>query len=346
MTVRLVALSLATALSVAPFSAVLAQEPPVRDEPAAPSVSLEMPSDPVDIGEPVSIDVRFELPAGSSVVNISVAGNAFIELVTRENLSTPDVAQQHWTLDAAVYRPGRFEAEGLVVRLIDAAGESQSLRSGPFVITTLATIDVTSPPEREATAEPLPVITQDNRPLWALAALALVALGWFFRRTFSDKQSEQSLEPPPPPRPAWEVALERLEALENSEFFERGEAIEFHMELSEILREFIGRHYGFPAVESTTREIAAVLDRDRLGTRQARELLRILEDTDMVKFARQSLPEDESMSMLIRGRAVVLDLSARERLAEKPPASNADDGAEHVVAWAPDAGAERPEDAP
>ncbi len=350
MTVRLVALSFATALSVAPFFTVTAQEPATRDESATPPVTLELPSEPVDIGEPVSIDVHFGLSPGSSVLNISVAGNAFIELVGRGNLSTPGVAEQHWRVEAVVFRAGRFDADGLVVRLIDANGESQSLRSGPFSITTLATIDSASPPEREPTAEPLAVITKDNRPLWALAALALVALGWLVRRTFTERPSELISEPPPPPRPAWEVALERLQALEGSEYFKRGEAIEFHMELSEILREFIGRHYGFPAVESTTREIAAVLDRDRVGSRQARELLRILADTDMVKFARQSLPEDESMSMLIRGRAVVLDLTARERQAEQAGAAGtgpgSDGNVEHDATRSFDSGDDRQEEAP
>jgi hypothetical protein len=334
--VRIVStLIVALLILTGPASSDAQESPPAAEVTSAAVVDFDATA--VEIGEPVTLDVRFELPPGSDVVGISVSGNPFIEILGRENQSTAGVAAQHWTVQATVYRAGRYDADALVVRLIDAEGNPTTIRSNPFSITTQATFDPTAPPERTATAEPLPVITRDNRPIWVLAALILVGLGWLIERAFRTRTAEDAIAAiVAPPRPAWEVALERLQALEESDFFERGVAIDFHMELSEVLREFIGRHYRFPAVESTTREIAAVLDRDRLGTRQGRELLRILEDTDMVKFARQSLPEDESMSMLIRGRAVVLDLSAKERLAAQSSASGGEEQAEKAITWAPD----------
>jgi hypothetical protein len=281
------------------------------------TVTVEMPTEPVALGEPVSVEARFELPAGSEVIGFGVAGNAFVEVLEQTPHTDAGLATQHWTVRLAVFRPGLYAADALVVRLLDSAGAAVELRSGPFRIETLATVDPLNPGDPAPSAFPEPVVTRDDRPIWVGATLLVFLIGWLSRTLFARRPAATEVSAPPPPRPAWEVALERLERLETSDHYGRGSAMEYHAELSEILREFVGRHFDFPAVESTTPEIRHALAVHAHGqqVRQTREILRILEDTDMVKFARQALPEDDAAAMLMRARAVVLDLSSRETAA-------------------------------
>lgn len=281
-------------------------------------VQIEMASTPVQIGEPVRVDVRFELPAGSEVIGFGVAGNPYLEVLQQAAQSDAGLASQHWTLSLAVFRPGVYLADALVVRLLDSTGAAAELRSGPLQVEALQTVDPLNPGDPAPSAFPEPVVTRDDRPLWVGAALLVFLIGWLSRTWFVRRPQLVELPPPPPPRPAWEVALERLDRLESSDHYGRGSAMEYHAELSEILREFVGRHFDFPAVESTTPEIRRALSLAAYShhQRQTREIVRILEDTDMVKFARQALPEDDAAAMLMRARAVVLDLSARETAAQ------------------------------
>ena len=62
-------------------------------------------------------------------------------------------------------------------------------------------------------------------------------------------------KPPPPPRPPEEVALEKLGAVKTSGMLERGEIKEFHISVSEAIREYLGGRYGFDSLELTTEEL-------------------------------------------------------------------------------------------
>ncbi|MBW2261648.1 MAG: hypothetical protein JRG91_06705 [Deltaproteobacteria bacterium] len=101
---------------------------------------------------------------------------------------------------------------------------------------------------------------------------------------------------PPPPRPPDEVALEKLEALREGGMPEKGLKKAWYIELSEIMREYVGGRYGFDGLESTTEEIIVVMrGRKTAGLTQA-ELFRFLNECDMVKFAKFSpgTGEDET----------------------------------------------------
>jgi hypothetical protein len=76
-----------------------------------------------------------------------------------------------------------------------------------------------------------------------------------------------------------------LADLEKQKPWEKGEVLPFYVSLSLILREYLEKRFGIPALESTTREILPMLKNGEL-TETMREALReILESADVAKYA-------------------------------------------------------------
>jgi hypothetical protein len=174
------------------------------------------------------------------------------------------------------------------------------------------------------------------RVVYGLGGLTAALIGAVIALVVNRVRKPRVEPPPPRKRPAWEVALEALQALQDADLLAAGERLQFHMRLSEILRAFVGDVLEIPAVESTTSEIETFLRRHQQDVGiQGAEIVRILEETDLVKFARFSPPDELSLTLYSRTGAVVRELAERaqehaaraeqsERVPD-PPAADKDD---------------------
>jgi hypothetical protein len=106
---------------------------------------------------------------------------------------------------------------------------------------------------------------------------------WFFFR----KPGEQHKDAPVIIRPPHELALEKLDKLQEEQLWQKGQIKDYYSVLTYIAREYLENRYKVPALESTTGEILRRLtgfpdiDQDLLNT-----LRQILTSSDMVKFAK------------------------------------------------------------
>ncbi len=104
--------------------------------------------------------------------------------------------------------------------------------------------------------------------------------------------------PGPPPRPAHEVALERLDRLGALGFLENADNRPFYFAVSEVIRDYLGARYGFDSLELTTDELCAEL-RKRSGRDVVLgEIQGWLVACDLVKFAKVSPSAGESRGAL------------------------------------------------
>jgi hypothetical protein len=123
----------------------------------------------------------------------------------------------------------------------------------------------------------------------ALSALALAVALYFIYRKWKRRpriQAAVPVTPAPPPRPPYDVAMEKLLELGRENLFGDGRGREFFFRLSDVLREYAEGRYGLLALERTTAE----LERE-FGPRYADEparngFLSLLGACDMVKFAK------------------------------------------------------------
>lgn len=141
--------------------------------------------------------------------------------------------------------------------------------------------------------------------VWGLAA-ALIALAiglWLWRRRRTRTQEGVSV-PAGPPRPAWETALEKLEAARGS-YRSSGDVKTFHTDLSVILREYLSGQDGLDAMEKTTTEIYSDMRRKGMDRKRCEEVRGLLSDCDLVKFAKFSPAEKQLEEIFARARALV-----------------------------------------
>src|SRR5207237_4529758 len=106
------------------------------------------------------------------------------------------------------------------------------------------------------------VLKQDLRLVYVAGGLLAAAVGalvtWLVVRRLRQRVV---VRPGPPPRPAHEVALEKLDRLGAYGFLENADNRPFYFAVSEVIREYLGARFGFDSLELTTDELIAELRR-------------------------------------------------------------------------------------
>jgi len=87
--------------------------------------------------------------------------------------------------------------------------------------------------------------------------------------------------------PAHVLALAALNKLKEEAIWKNGAFKEFHILLSEILREYLEKRYGLFAMELTTEEIIISLKTVSIDSDSKAKLKQVLFLSDMVKFAKE-----------------------------------------------------------
>jgi len=198
-------------------------------------------------------------------------------------------------------RPGSYELPGIEVTFVDADGERGSAVTESILIEAS-----TPPPEGEIPTDEPPVeleeqlrdiagprtIRDPNVALWLIVAVGLFLVtgtvwSWMSRRRWA------ALPPPPPPLAAHVIALRDLEQLRSGGLLQRGETQTYAYELSGIFRRYLERKFGFPAVEWTTTEILQGLPESLRAVRREGDIRRVLDATDLVKYAGREIAASE-----------------------------------------------------
>ncbi|HZD03634.1 MAG TPA: hypothetical protein VE173_01915, partial [Longimicrobiales bacterium] len=157
--------------------------------------------------------------------------------------------------------------------------------------------------------------------LWVLLALATTAGGWLLWRRMRGRRQRPAAAalPASPPRPPHEVALEALAGVEASPLLERGQVKEYHIRVSDILREYVEARYRVGALEMTTGEVLEGLRGAAVDEPFLDGLRRFLEPCDLVKFAKVRPGAEASRKVLALGRHLV-ESSIPEPAPDEEPA--------------------------
>lgn len=121
--------------------------------------------------------------------------------------------------------------------------------------------------------------------LLALAAVA-AALWYYRRRNLADEGDAEDVEPLVPP---YEQAMQRLHELERIDVDMTENVKPYYVEISDVLRTYLGRRVRVKALESTTRELLESLEHrtseSGVPDSVVNEARQILGQADLVKFA-------------------------------------------------------------
>ena len=273
---------------------------------AQPAIELRAPSS-AKLGEPVEIQASAKLNPGESLA-----------------LDLERSATETFSLTAVQELPGSspktFHIEFLP---LDLGKKSFSLfwsfvsAGSTRTLSSVVTLDVSAPPEAAKSQD-----VKDIKPpararpaLWPWLLLAALLAGlwyWNKRRGLrrSEPQTAQGLGLDR--RPPEVIAEEELARLEAAGLWQQGRRKEFYIELTDILRRYLERRYGFAATRATSMEIFRRLRRLGLDGRLIAAIKNLLERADLVKFAK----------LLAEDRWLDLDLTEARRFVHETTPHN------------------------
>jgi hypothetical protein len=157
-----------------------------------------------------------------------------------------------------------------------------------------------------------------------VAVLAGIAGFFVFRALRRLRARPASIEPEPrfraPSRPAWEIALEELAAIEAADWVGQGDVRRQYDQVTEALRRYVEHRYGILALESTTEDLRGMLRRSAMPGDAAGRALSLLSEADLVKFAKGIPDPEEARSSTARARAIVEDTIPAPALREEAAA--------------------------
>lgn len=164
--------------------------------------------------------------------------------------------------------------------------------------------------------DPLPLVKKDYTLAYVLggvlALLLAAGLGLWLRRHWRAKEKETVVEEIVDTRPADEIALLALQALEAKGLLAKRDYKQFHLELSEILRAYLGRRYGNPeALTLTAPEVVAWIEALYLREISEKVLDEVLSGCDLVLFAKDEPNDEDCFKRIEQVRLIVTRTAER-----------------------------------
>jgi uncharacterized RDD family membrane protein YckC len=291
--------------------------------------TLTAPEGRLLLGDPLDLVLTFEHGPG---VDLRLPGKPFVGKAfrvtgtRREGPPAPDGAgPTKYVLTVVPMRVGTQKIPAIEIPYL-AGDTAATVSTEPLRLRIAGRLATEIAPELRPASGPT-VIRERNWPLiWTLGvlgvALLAAALTLIAVRVVGPRL--RALAPKEPPRPAHEIAYERLAALRRADYPTLGEFKAFYLELSEIVREYFGNRYAIQALGDTTTELIESLRAVDTPGLSVDEVERFCWEADLVKFAKMTPQQDDMDEAMVLARLFVdrTREEARERREEVAEAAS------------------------
>jgi hypothetical protein len=257
-----------------------------------PTVTVRVDHAEANVGDKLALSITSVGPRAMPVIlpaNLDLAPFAELGRTLEETDLGDGKMRREFTLGVATYEPGNFEIPPVELTYFGADGTVQSVRTQAMPITIKSLIANEPEPKLRENADSVPVSQRDYLVLYLAGGLAAALLGaavaLLVRRRL---RARRPPAPATPPRPAHEIAMERLDRL-GTILAQGGDLRPFYFELSEAIRDYLGGRFGFDSLEMTTEELIAAMRRvpgDQTRGVLGSEIEGWLSGCDLVKFAK------------------------------------------------------------
>ncbi len=283
-------------------------------------VSASIDSTTLMLGDQTDLHLKVTHEA-SERVEMPVFGETLqdgIEIVDKtivDTVSLPDGRLQlHQYLTLTSFKDSLFVIEPIAV----ASGQDT------FWTESLA-LNIIQPFEVDTTLAITDIKDIERAPIWwwgiirwVLLGLLIAGLcvgGYFLWRWYQkNRKPEEEAIDPELLRPADEVALEKLDEIKATKIWKDGKVKEYQTELTDVVREYIGRRFDVQSTEKTSdetlRELKPILVNSQFtmhnsqlpvedGKELYEKLKKMLQLADLVKFAKWHTTPDENEQGLL-----------------------------------------------
>ncbi|MES1171825.1 MAG: BatD family protein [Bacteroidota bacterium] len=272
------------------------------DSPDAPTVTARLDRAQAHVGDPITLTITAVSRQGVPVNLPNVVELGEFSLLSRSE-SNRDLGDGHarreFSLRVAAYEPGPQTVPSIEVTYLGPKGDVRQARTEPLPIKIASLIANEPEPAMKTDAPPVQVWKRDLTLVIVVGGLLAAGIGglvvWLIARRL---RRRIIVRPGPPPRPAHEIALERLDRLGAYGFLENADNRPFYFAVSEVIRDYLGGRFGFDSLELTTDELIDHLRRRAGGVLLLGEIEGWLSACDLVKFAKVSPTATEARGTL------------------------------------------------
>jgi hypothetical protein len=268
------------------------------------AVSVEVQPQEGKLAEPIEIIIRIRAEETAFDFPESLQLDPFTVVDRTRDVELSDEGK----LDVLKLKIAAYEETGdlevpsfkLVSRTEDG-GTQVEIEVPAVKVKIVSVLEGIEKPEPRDVSAPVAVIVSDYRTLVFVGLCVFwLLVAFLFRLRRSGAAIAPRIIDLPPEKPAHEIALKRLQQIVDDDLLRQGLAYEYFVRMAEAVREYLGNRYRFFALDLTSRELLEELrDRNTPGLEHAK-LQQILNDADLVKFARNH-PTDEISSRSIDG---------------------------------------------
>lgn len=310
-------------------------EEPATGTPAAAGITLEpgdikpevyadMPENP-KVGEDVDYHIRVVVPTGVKLLvperfNFPDSVKLMRERITLKRTPVEgDKVQFDLKVPLRVLGLGWVRIPGQTLTFELPSSQQVVVQATKLRFHTGTHFPTENDPQPSPPLAPLPLVETNWVLIWALAIIGLILVTMVATLLLVRWRRSRIKPLPPPPRPAHEVAFERLSRLSAQDFLEKGELALYYTALSEALREYLGGRWRFDSMDLTTTELISRIKRLHMQGVVLEEVVTMLQDFDLVKFAKVE-PAGEDAKAALRQ---VWSFVERTREQENAPAPEA-----------------------
>lgn len=310
-------------LAAAPLDAgTVALSAPAAD---APTVTARTEKTEAHVGDAVAFTITSIGPRAMPVVlpaNLDLDQFSELSRTLEEKDLGDGKMSRAFNLKIAAYEPGTFDIPSVELTYFGQDGTVKSVRTQPIPFTITSLIANEPEPKLKDNAAPMPVVQRDYLLVYIAGGLLAAAIGAIIALVVRRRLRNRKPAPPPiPPRPAHEVAMEKLDRL-GALLAEGGDLRPFYFQLSEAIREYLGGRFAFDSLEMTTEELVVRVRRMPLESSRgvvASEIEGWLSACDLVKFAKVSPSAEQARGALETAIRIVEATRPRPELQPSPP---------------------------
>jgi hypothetical protein len=282
---------------------------PASDGPLA--ISARVTPDPSQIGDLIKLEVTVGYPAGYTVnvpLGLKLDPLHLVSVDESEPESTGQGLRKVFTFTLQHFDVGDARTPSFPITYVAPDGAVQTAQVPAHEFTVTALLANEADPKRQGEDPPIsleyPNHTAETAIYFAAGALVVgfaSALLWLRWRR---RPRPVVL---PPPEPADRVALRALDRLQEADYAGRGEFQLHYLMLTEILKAYLEGRFGIDALERTTDELRAALIRNEaaIAPLKPTDVIRFLQQCDLVKFARFAPPPSEAAAAVEQAREMV-----------------------------------------
>ena len=307
-------LLVAVALSVIAVAAAPAQTG------LPPGVRVSLVADPTEltVGDLATISLIVSHPEDFTVViprlqrdwgSFEVRAQTSVQTVSlRDGIRT--VAKQ---FRVRLFAPGTFETPDISVSVRGPDGTVVQVSPSPAQLIVNSVL--ASPDEELKDLRPPADL---STPFWErtvvlvliVVAVLTIAAGTAFHLYRRSRRADRPVAAMPDLRTPWEIAIQELDRIARLDLPASGEVKEHYTLVSATLRTYLGASYrrdagGRNVEEMSTEEIAASIGQSALDDANARLVVELLQEADLVKFANYEPTVAGAYEAVVRVRSII-----------------------------------------